>query len=64
MKPVAAHLFIEVYFQSCKSDMCFDWKRYGKDIVAFNVYVVDLLATRTNAAAVDPFINSLSSLYI
>ena len=45
--------------------MCFYWKRDSEDIVVVSVYVDDLLATGTNAAAVDRFFStSLASLSI
>uniref|UniRef100_A0AAV1UKL9 Reverse transcriptase Ty1/copia-type domain-containing protein n=1 Tax=Peronospora matthiolae TaxID=2874970 RepID=A0AAV1UKL9_9STRA len=49
-------------FTQCESDMCFYWKRDGNDLVVVGVYVDDLLATRTSAAAVERFFASLSSL--
>ena len=44
--------------------MCFYWKRDGNDIIVVDVYVDDLLATGTNAAAVDRFFPSLASLSV
>uniref|UniRef100_A0AAV1VG86 Reverse transcriptase Ty1/copia-type domain-containing protein n=1 Tax=Peronospora matthiolae TaxID=2874970 RepID=A0AAV1VG86_9STRA len=44
--------------------MCFYWKRDGDDLVVVGVYVDDLLATGTSAAAVERFFASLASLSI
>ena len=51
-------------FQQCVSNMCLYWKKDGRDLVIVGVYVDDLLATGTNAAAVDCFFASLGSLSI
>uniref|UniRef100_A0AAV1T269 Reverse transcriptase Ty1/copia-type domain-containing protein n=1 Tax=Peronospora matthiolae TaxID=2874970 RepID=A0AAV1T269_9STRA len=51
-------------FTRCESDMCFYWKRDGDDLVVVGVYVDDLLATGTSAAAVERFFASLASLSI
>uniref|UniRef100_A0AAV1TB36 Reverse transcriptase Ty1/copia-type domain-containing protein n=1 Tax=Peronospora matthiolae TaxID=2874970 RepID=A0AAV1TB36_9STRA len=51
-------------FTRCESDMCFYWKREGDDLVVVGVYVDDLLATGTSAAAVERFFASLASLSI
>ncbi|CAI5716713.1 unnamed protein product [Peronospora effusa] len=51
-------------FQQCESDMCLYWKQDGSDLVVVGVYVDDLLATGTIAAAVDRFFTSLGSLSI
>ena len=51
-------------FQQCVSDMCLYWKKDGRDLVIVGVYVDDLLATGTNAPAVDRFFASLGSLSI
>ena len=44
--------------------MCFYWKRDCEDLVVVGVYVDNLLATGTSAAAVDRFFTSLASLSI
>uniref|UniRef100_A0AAV1TTB1 Reverse transcriptase Ty1/copia-type domain-containing protein n=1 Tax=Peronospora matthiolae TaxID=2874970 RepID=A0AAV1TTB1_9STRA len=51
-------------FTRCESDMCFYWKRDGDDLVVAGVYVEDLLATGTSAAAAERFFASLASLSI
>uniref|UniRef100_A0AAV1T2Z2 Reverse transcriptase Ty1/copia-type domain-containing protein n=1 Tax=Peronospora matthiolae TaxID=2874970 RepID=A0AAV1T2Z2_9STRA len=51
-------------FTRCLSDMCFYWKRDGDDLVVVGVYVDDLLATGTSAAAVERFFASLASLSV
>ena len=51
-------------FTQCVADMCLYWKHDGKDTVVVGVYVDDLLATGTDAAAVDRFFASLASLSI
>uniref|UniRef100_A0AAV1TTK9 Reverse transcriptase Ty1/copia-type domain-containing protein n=1 Tax=Peronospora matthiolae TaxID=2874970 RepID=A0AAV1TTK9_9STRA len=51
-------------FTRFESDMCFYWKRDGDDLVVVSVYVDDLLATGTSAAAVERFFASLASLSI
>uniref|UniRef100_A0AAV1TEW2 Integrase catalytic domain-containing protein n=1 Tax=Peronospora matthiolae TaxID=2874970 RepID=A0AAV1TEW2_9STRA len=58
-----ARLF-DVGFQQCVSDMCFYWKKDGRGLVIVGVYVDDLLATGTDAAAVDRSFASLGSLSI
>lgn len=55
---------VKAYFQRCESDMCLYWKKDGEDLVVVGVYVDDLLATGTNAAAVDRLFDSLTSLSI
>ncbi|CAI5725092.1 unnamed protein product [Peronospora effusa] len=44
--------------------MCLYWKQDGSDLVVAEVYVDDLLATGTNAAAVDRYFTSLGNLFI
>uniref|UniRef100_A0AAV1T9S2 Uncharacterized protein n=1 Tax=Peronospora matthiolae TaxID=2874970 RepID=A0AAV1T9S2_9STRA len=49
-------------FTRCESDVCFYWK--CDDLVVVGVYVNDLLATGTSAAAVERFFASIASLSI
>ena len=51
-------------FTQCVVDICLYWKRDGNDTVVVGVYVDDLLATGTGAAAVDRFFYILASLLI
>lgn len=55
---------IDAGLQQCVSDMGLYWKKDGRDLVIVGVYVDDLLATGTDAAAVDRFFTSLGSLSI
>uniref|UniRef100_A0AAV1TQJ1 Reverse transcriptase Ty1/copia-type domain-containing protein n=1 Tax=Peronospora matthiolae TaxID=2874970 RepID=A0AAV1TQJ1_9STRA len=55
---------VDAGFVRCESDMCFYWKREGADLVVVGVYVDDLLATGTSAAAVESLFESLASLSI
>uniref|UniRef100_A0AAV1T191 Integrase catalytic domain-containing protein n=1 Tax=Peronospora matthiolae TaxID=2874970 RepID=A0AAV1T191_9STRA len=55
---------VDAGFVRCESDMCFYWKREGADLVVVGVYVDDLLATGTSAAAVEILYESLASLSI
>ena len=44
--------------------MCFYWKRDSDDIAVVGAYADDLLAAKTNTAAVDQLYNILASLSI
>ena len=55
---------LEAGFRQCISDICLYWQVEGGQLVIVGVYVDDLLATGTDAAAVDHFFVKLGSLSI
>uniref|UniRef100_A0AAV1T508 Uncharacterized protein n=1 Tax=Peronospora matthiolae TaxID=2874970 RepID=A0AAV1T508_9STRA len=55
---------VDAGFVRCESNMCFYWKRERADLVVVGMYVDDLLATGTSAAAVESLFESLASLSI
>ena len=55
---------LEAGFRQCISDLCLYWQVEGGQLVIVGVYVDDLLATGTDAAAVDRFFVKLGSLAI
>ena len=55
---------LEADFKQCVADTCLHWKLDGTDTIVMGVYVDDVLATGTSAAAVDRFFASLAGLSI